>query len=251
MSQYMNITIFQNDTACSRLNEAYDILIDFKNSTRNAHENSTGLGLSSGIIIFSLITLFAGARLVKPVATVMSALTSFLFVFKITENNSSGFTCDSRLIFAGFISLIVALLTASLINCAIFMIGSLALAGLTHLVFMAIPGLNEIGGLPIILGQSVLYWGSILILGVTGGCLIKRKKNLALEAMTATLGGISLAYGLHTIVEYTNTDINRAVFVGVGMGSSVVGFFVQRKLRLRKKKGKKDKKEKKTKTPEP
>ena len=238
MSEYLNITIFQNTSACLYVNEAYDVMVDFKNKTIRAHENPSGLGFSSAILLFSVVTLFVGARFIRPLATIIAAFSSFLVVFKVTQT-SNGFTCDSSLILSGVISLIVAILTISLMNCAIFMIGAVALSGITHLIFVAIPQLHEIGNLPVILGNSVIYWSSILIVGVAGGIFLKRYKTLALEAITSLLGGIGMAYSLHTITEYTNTNIHKATFVGIAIASSTVGFFVQRQLRLRKKRKKK------------
>lgn len=225
-----NFTLFENDTLCEYVDESYESLMSMKNITIELSNNPSSITFASVIICTSIISLAMGAKLFRPISSIISGLFAFFFVYKLS-NNSSNLSCDARVVISTCIGILFAILTGCLIKVSLFIIGAASFSGFTHLIFIAFPELHTIGDMPEILDLSVLYWGCIILAGILGGLLLRCYQRLSLEIMTSVIGGVSLAYGLHCLIVALQVTVSHYVFFGIAIVSSICGILFQRKTR--------------------
>lgn len=244
LNEFKSLNIFGNHTACAYIDESLDAIIDMKNVTNEHINNPTGIILSTSVMLLSIVSLVWGARLFRPVAAITCGVFGFYLVYKVSDN-SNGISCESRIVISSFFALLFALITGCLIKIALFIIGVASFGSIIHLIFVAFPKLNDVVNVPQVIGKSVIYWGLMIISGILGGFFVRSKRDLALEIGTSAIGGAGFVYGLHGLTVTLDANVNDWVFLGIGIGSGIAGFLIQRKLRIRrKKKGKNHNKKK-------
>lgn len=248
MESLKNLTLFDdifdgNTTACFYVDESLDAIMEMRNVTMHHVRNPTGITISSIMIALSLPFIFFGQRIFRFVAAISIATWVFYGCYRLLEN-SSNLSCDAQIAVSSVLALIIAITTGCLIKMALFIIGALAFASLTHLVFAGFPELNEIEDVPTIMNKSLIYWGSMLVSILFGGFLVKYNDKPFVEIATSAVGSFAFTYGLHGLTELTDADINHWVFFGTGVVVCLAGIYVQRRFRLKKKKDQKKKDEK-------
>ena len=234
-----NLSLIGNGTACIYIDEAIQSILDMKNVTLEYANNPTGFAFSSSVLVLGIFSLFLGGRFFRPLASITACGLGFCMVYDLSEY-SSGLSCDARIIMSSVCALILLFATSCLIKLALFMIGAAAFGGFIHFIFAAFPELHTAYDVPVVQGKSLLYWGSLFVAGILGGFMFKWNETLSLEIMTSIIGGAAFSYGLHGLTENAGAVIDHWIFFGLALGSSVLGYFVQRKMRLKKKKKKKN-----------
>ena len=237
LSSLRNISVFSNGTACIYIDEAIQSMLDMKNVTLEYANNPTGFAFSSSVLVFGIFSLFFGGKFFKPLASITACGIGFCVVYDLSEY-SSRLSCDARIIMSSVFALILLFATSCLIKLALFMIGAAAFGGFIHFVFAAFPELHTAYDVPIVQEKSLLYWGSLIVAGILGGFMFKWNEKLSLEIMTSIIGGAAFSYGLHGLTENGGVIIDHWIFFGLALGSSVLGYFVQRRMRLKKDKKK-------------
>ena len=234
MSPFRNFlnTTTSNSDYCIYVDRSLESIIEMKNVSMT-HLVEPNIAISSLLMAAALISLTIGSKIFKVVAALVSGLSTFYCVYKISDN-SEGISCDARIFISLFLAFIIALITGCLINLALFIIGASSLIVLVHMTFSAFPSLHTIYDTAQILNKSLIDWGSVLIAGILGGFLFRWNKTLALEITTSIIGSISLTYGIFGIIRVTNAEIHNAVYFGIAVVSTGLGIFTQRKLRKRK-----------------
>lgn len=223
-----------NNTACVYVDHSIEAILNMKNTTYDYVHDANELYIPIGIIFASLIGLFFGARLFRPVAAISAFVLSFYGIYHLSES-SENLGCSARIGLSAIVALIAALATGCLIKLSLFIIGAASFGGLIHFIFTAFPELHDIGDMPIILHNSLLYYIVIILGGIFGGFLLRWNEKISLEIMTSLISGAGFTFGLHGVLKIAEVDISNAIFVGIAITSSSIGVLVQRKLRHRRK----------------
>lgn len=221
--------LFANDTACRVVDETFESIFQMRNISVH-RDVPSGVLVSSAMIALSLVALTIGGKVVRPVASCTAGVLSFYGCYELTEN-SDNISCDVRIAVSVGIAVIIGFLVSCLMKLALFIVGAASGALLVHLVFSTFPELHLIGDMPQLLDNSVLYWGCILIVGVSGGLFLRWNRKTSLEVATALIGGAGLAYGMHGLFEASNANVENVVFLGIGGGAAVIGIVFQRRFR--------------------
>ena len=229
LSEFKNMSVF-NGTACIYIDEAIQSMLDMKNVTMHHVNNPTGFVFSSIVLVIGLFSLFGGGKFFRPLAAITAAGMGFCVVYDFSEY-SSGLSCDARIVTSSVFALILLFATSCLIKLSLFVIGAAAFGGFIHFIFAAFPELHTAYDVPIVQEKSVLYWGSLLLMGILGGFVFKWNERLSLEIMTSIIGGAAFSYGLHGLTENAGMTIDHWIFFGLAISSSMIGFLVQRKMR--------------------
>lgn len=233
----MNISLPLNtsDTInkCDHMDASYNSIINMKNQSSESIYSDSDAWIYAIVIVISFVVLVCGSRIVRPVAFLVSVTTSFYIVFYITSN-SSGLSCESRILSALVVSTIVACLISCIIRCTLFVVGVASFAFFVHFTFATNAELEGLVDAPVVLGRSVVYWICIVLFGWVGGLVFKWRQTEALEVTTSMLGGIGISYGLRSIFKVYSVNVDRPVLYAIGMASTLSGVLIQRKLRTNK-----------------
>jgi hypothetical protein len=229
MDGILNITL-TNNSYCEHVDLAIEQIWDMKNLTLTQAEENISTIVSGAFLLLGLVFCTVGAKIFRFVAGFTLGLVAFYGGYKLSEQ-STGISCDSRLIISAFLALIAVLLTTCLISFALFMIGAGSLVFLVHMLFSVFPETETAFDDTQIFGKTLLYWGVVLLSGLIGGCLFKKNKISALETTTSILGGVIFAYGLYGMTKATDTSVDTRLYFGVAIGLASTGFILQRKTR--------------------
>ena len=223
---------FSEQNYCVHIDRSLDSVFNLKNTSID-NLTEPNLVISPLLIVGSVISLLIGAKIFKFVAGMISSISVFYIIYKLSDN-SSGISCDIRILVSSIIGLIAGFITGCMINFALFVLGALSLMSFVHLIFSAFPDLHSVNDTALIYDKSLLYWGCILVSGIVGGFVFRWNKIFALEITTSVIGGIGLSIGIYGIVEITNTEIVSSVYFGIAIGAAFIGILIQRKLRKKK-----------------
>lgn len=232
MEDILNITL-TNSSYCEDIDEMIESIWDMKNSTLTEFEQDAEVVISVSFITLGLIFGVLGAKLFRGVAALLLGIFTFYGAYKLSEQ-SSGISCDSRIIISCFLALIAALLTGCVINFALFVLGAGSLMFFTHMIFVSFPSLESSFSDTQVFGRSLFYWGILLLSGIMGGCIFKKNKKLALEMTTSTFAGVTFGYGIYGLTQASDAVVDTRIFFGIALGFGLTSFILQNRLRNKK-----------------
>ena len=224
---------FNNETdVCPIADELIDLIWDMKNATTGTSMSPLArVGVPSGIFIASLVALFAGRVVVRPLSAMAAFFVTAGFAYRTVRARDDVDTCAPGLLFslgAGFVS---ALFSLWVLNWAMFAIGAAVGGGLVHTVFMALPQLHA-GQAVLFAGKSTAYWGSLACAGAAGGVVVRYYSSLVLEVVSSALGAVGIALSSFALGTSFDPSLPRAPFAVLGIFAFGVGVWAQRRRRL-------------------
>lgn len=190
-----------------------------------------GLILPIAVLAVAFVLLLFGRRLFRAAAALAAFGGGFVIAFWALRA-SDGVDCVARFGAAAVAGGVLALLALCLVRLCVFVLGAAAVAASVHYVFLAFPELHDAGDLPQLGGRSVAYWLTLCVGLVVGGVAARCYGKLLLEAFTATLGGMGLAYGVDGLARETGVRVAPSALLALGISASLAGTLLQRQMRL-------------------
>lgn len=222
-----------NETVCLQVDYRLEQMIDMRNVAAQHLDDPSGIIIPICIILVSVVCLVAGARLFRFTAAFAAFAFAFYAVYTFGRTAGARVTCEVLLLMASVIAALSAFLASCIYKAGLFFVGAAATAFLVHLVFSTFPELHGAGEQPTLANKSLLYWGMMLLAGITGGIILRWHSTPVLEVITACVGGAGLTYALHALTMEAGANVHEWVFVVCGVGAALVGVFVQRHVRVR------------------
>ena len=132
---------------------------------------------------------------------------------------------------------LVALAISCILKSGVFVVGSAGLAGITHIVYDALPSTATQPAPSFqLMGRSGYYYIAMLVAVIGGGVLSYTQRTKLLRIMSSAVGGGCIVLGLHLIwVRSYDSDIPSIAALVVLLLCTVAGAFLQHYLATRRK----------------
>lgn len=222
-----------SNLTCARVDDIFMRMTEMRETLSNEVADPSEIVVPIVGILFSVVFLFAGARVFRVTAALAAGGFAFWAVYSfVRDSGEATIGCDARLIAASIVAVVAALSAGCVYKAGLFFVGAAAAAGVVHMIFSSFPTLHDVEGVPTMGGRSALYYGLIILGAACGGLVLRWHSTLVLEAVTACLGGATLAYSLYAITSIAGAGVDGWVFMLTGIGASLLGAVSQRHLRL-------------------
>jgi len=134
----------------------------------------------------------------------------------VGTGEADSLSCEGRLSLAGGCALAGGLLSLLLLRWSLFLLGSIAFGGSVHLLFLSVPSLNSLGGMPSLFGYSLLYWICILVSVIAGGVFVHFRRKTAILVCTSMIGGAGVGFSSALLATASRASVPTWVFFLVG-----------------------------------
>ena len=188
----------------------------------------------STLFLVGLVLLAYGERVIRPAGAVIGGVATLVVVF-VATGYVLELSCEVRVIVAGVVAVLVALAISCILKSGIFLVGSAGLAGVTHLVYDAIPAsaTQPTSGFEL-MGRSGYYYIAMLIAVVGGGILSYTQRTKLVRIMSSAVGGGCIVLALHLIwIRSYDTDIPSIAALVTLLVCTIAGSFLQHYLATR------------------
>lgn len=202
-------------------------------------QHSYGIVVAISILFVVGLSLLAyGERIIRPTGALIGGVTALVIVF-VTSGYVLDLSCEVRVIAAAVLAVLVALAISCILKSGIFLVGSAGLAGVTHLVYDALPSIaTQPTSSFQLMGRSGYYYIAMLAAVIGGGVLSYTQRTKLLRIMSSAVGGGCIVLGVHLIwVRSYGTDVPSIAALAVLLLCTVAGAFVQHYLGTRRKRG--------------
>lgn len=177
------------------------------------------------LAVLAALLLFAGERLVRPLAVAVGGVGAALVTFVVTRE---WWECEVRLAVAGGVGVAVALLAACVVRTAPVVFGAAGAGAAAHLVYDALPLPDDLPA--VLLGRSAYYYAALGGAAVVGGALACVRRAWVLRVASALLGGALLVAATTVVWRHAGTtDPPSAVSLVILGVATLCGVLVQRR----------------------
>ena len=220
MDEILNIT-FSNTDHCVVVNDILEYVQD--ESMLIYDQGSDNVVVVVVIFIASCCMLLVGGRIAKPLVVTGAIIASFYALYILSDTSAT--SCDFRIIMATCISLVVGVIIACMFRVTLFIIGGTCVALTVHIAFIVFPELNTLEtSIAVVEDKSIIYWGAMGTGILLGGALFLWRHHVVLQIFTSAVGGLGIAYGIHSVAE---ENVPSIALVAVAIITTTVGAFFQ------------------------
>lgn len=175
--------------------------------------------------------LVAGERLMRPLGALVAGTSGAVAVFILSA--LLDLDCEVRLVTAGLAGLVSAVVALCILGWGIFLVGSAALAALTHLVYDALP-LSSIlpeGSDFVLLGRSGYYYLAMVVAVLVGGVASYVYKKNMLRIASSLLGSSCVVFAVNIVAARSSADGEKVppiITLGLLLITTTGGVAIQR-----------------------
>lgn len=191
----------------------------------------TDVGFGLGVLLLfgvSVALLLTGERCVRPLASVVSGVSSAVAVFLLT-GLLDGLDCYVRLGTAGGAALVAALLSLCLLKTGLFVLGAGALGTLVHYLYDALP-LASVPPPFVLFDRSGWYYLAVTAAGLVGGVVSQFQRTHFIRISAAVLGGGGVALCVHLLVARAGDTASSVVLLVIVVVCTFGGILAQRRI---------------------
>lgn len=201
-----------------------------------------GVLLAASLVASGVLLVF-GERLIRTTAALVGGVGGAVAVFALTGTSES-FACETRLILSGVSGLVGALLAFCMLRTGLVLLGAAGFGTVAHFVYETLPLSAPAENTASFLGRAWHYYvavGGAVLLGAVVSYVQRRQ---LVRVMSALLGGGSLVFGVHLVVERSSdAALHPLAALGILAGATCGGVTAQhvlagkRRRRRRRKEG--------------
>lgn len=202
-------------------------------------EHPSGIVVAISLLfVVGIAHLAYGERIIRPSGALIGGIATLVIVF-VASRYVLDLSCEARVIVAAVLAVLVALSISCVLKSGVFLVGSAGLAGVTHIVYDALPITAEQSTSSFqLMGRSGYYYIAMLVAILGGGVLSYTQRTKLLRILSSAVGGGCIVLGLHLIwVRSYDTDIPSIATLIVILLCTVAGAFLQHYLAMRRIRG--------------
>lgn len=191
------------------------------------------------LILAGLVLVAYGERVIRLTGTVIGGTATLVLSYAVLAH--APLACEWRVGIAAALAVVVALAVSCVLKSGVFLVGAAGLAGVTHVVYDALPAaLTRPTTSFQLADRSGFYYVAMGVAVVGGGVLAHTQRTKLVRILAAAVGGACVVLAVHIAwVRWGGTDegVPPSVALAVLLVCTALGTALQTYLRTRERRG--------------